>query len=153
MNEQELASELASIDDWCICHFKEADHDPAAPCHWYLCIPIKDSQMIICIITSQVTKQAKYYLNSSFGALDGLVPLVDDEFPFLTREESMIDCNQAKMEHCSHFPHLINMREGFRKIPNIQISPELRERVKKAIATSPIVKPFIKKALVLKSLV
>ena len=142
----ELPPELVLnvLDNWCICHFKDEKHAPDAPHHFYIVIPLQGSNLVISIITSQVEKKKSYYTKVNIKALNGLVFLNRGEFSFLTRDVSVIDCNQAELLSKAELADRVNSEL---KIIESQIPKRLKEKVQKAIQESPLVRPHIKKAL------
>jgi hypothetical protein len=114
------------------------------PHHFYIIIPLQNSNLIISIITSQVEKRKSYYSKGHIKALNGLVFLKRDEFSFLTRDVSVIDCNQAELLSKAELADRVNSEL---KIIESQIPKRLKEKVQKAIQESPLVRPHIKKAL------
>jgi len=124
----ELPSELIVkfLEDWCICHFKDTKHAPEAPPHFYVIIPLQDSNLIISIITSQVEKKKKYYEKVNKKALNGLVFLKRGELSFLKREMSVVDCNQAEFLSKTELINRINSRFKI-KIIERNLSEELKQ--------------------------
>ncbi|MDQ7032880.1 MAG: hypothetical protein Q9M37_09245 [Desulfonauticus sp.] len=135
---------LKVLESWCICHFKDERHAPDAPPHFYIVIPLQDSNLIISIITSQVEKKKSYYSQVNIKALNGLVFFNKGEFSFLTRDVSVIDCNQAELLSKAELADRI--KSEF-KIIESQIPEKLKEKIQKAILESPLVRSHIKRAL------
>jgi hypothetical protein len=137
---------IKSIKDWCICHFKDLTHKPQAPPHYYVIIPIFNSdELIICIITSQIEHKKSYYQKKRPEALKSLVFIGKEEFSFLIKD-SLIDCNQAEMILREHLIYEIHPNPGF-KITERNIPDKIKHEIKEAIQESPLVRRYIKKLL------
>lgn len=87
-----------SLSGFCICYFKNATHDPEAPPHYHVTIPISDdSSLLLCIVTSQVDNKAWYYKKTNDNALASLVIVNKANLSFL-KKESVIDCKQLGLQ-------------------------------------------------------
>ncbi len=133
-----------SLSGFCICYFKNATHDPEAPPHYHVTIPISDdSSLLLCIVTSQVENKAWYYKKTNANALASLVTANKSSLSFL-KKESIIDCNQPLHVHKSKFDKIVDPDHNF-KVVSRNIPDDLKKRIVDAVKASPIVKPFIKK--------
>ena len=135
-----------TLTGFCVCYFKNTTHDPDAPPHHHITVPISDdSSLLLCIITSQVENKAWYYHKTNQAAGSSLVIVNRDELSFL-KKMSVIDCNQPKLIHKSHFGKIVDPDHKF-TIVTRNIPKEVKEKIVQAIKDSPIVKPFIKKLI------
>lgn len=136
---------LNVISDWCICKFKDKKHSTDAPPHYYVVIPIKSTDLILCIITSKVEKRKTYYERIDMKALNGLVILNKGDFSFLIEDESVADCNQAELISKKDLPSRVANNDFM--IEESRIPEYFKEAIKKAILDSSILKPNIKSFL------
>ena len=79
-------------------------------------------------------------------ALKCLVYLNRGELSFLKKDVSVIDCNQAELLSKAELLDRINSKFKI-KIIELHLSKELKEKIRKAILDSPLVRFFIKEAL------
>ncbi|MBI3584763.1 MAG: hypothetical protein HY096_12580 [Nitrospinae bacterium] len=137
---------IDSINDWCICHYKDKTFNSDAPSHFYTVIPVENNKKLIkCIITSKIDKKKKYYNASRPEAVKSLIFINIDTFKFLT-EESVIDCNRAELISKEDLAEEIDRSHGF-KIISRDFPDNLKEKVIQAIKNSPLVRNHIKKLL------
>ena len=135
-----------TLSGFCVCHFKNTTHDPEAPPHYHITVPINDdSSLLLCIVTSQVENKAWYYHKTNETAASCLVRVSKHELPFI-KKESVIDCNQPMLIHKNKFGKIIDPDHKFEVVIR-NIPKEIKEKIVKAIKDSPIVKPFIKKLI------
>lgn len=136
-----------SLQGFCICYFKNVQHEPNAPPHFHVTVPVNDdSSLLLCIITSQTEKKAWYYRKTREDAIESLVAINKESFPFLVKE-SLVDCNQPILVRKSKINDLIDPKCKF-EVKVRDIPQEIKERIVTAIQKSPLVKPVIKKMLV-----
>jgi hypothetical protein len=131
-----------------ICYFKNKNHFPDAPAHHHVIISLKDgTNIVVCIVTSQVQKRASYYERIDLDALDSLVPLDPTSFRFITTP-CVIDCNKAELLTHHELTLVIDKNVGIElKAHDGSIDIELKQKVLQAIYKSPVVKPHVKSAL------
>lgn len=135
-----------TLSGFCVCYFKNTTHDPEAPPHYHITVPISDdSSLLLCIITSQVENKAWYYHKTNEEAESCLVSVDKHDLPFLKRK-SLIDCNQPVLIHKNKFSKIIDPDHKFEVVTR-NIPKEIKKKIVKAIKDSPIVKPFIKKLI------
>ncbi len=135
-----------TLKGFCVCYFRNSTHDPEAPPHYHITIPISDdASLLLCVITTQIENKAWYYKKTNEDALSSLVSVNKRNFSFL-KKESLIDCNHPLLVHKNKFGKLVDPDHKF-KIVTRDISDEIKDRIINAIKDSPIVKPFIKKLL------
>ncbi|MBI5409365.1 MAG: hypothetical protein HZA14_08370 [Nitrospirae bacterium] len=135
-----------NLSGFCVCYFKNTTHDPEAPPHYHVTVPISDdSSLLLCFITSQIENKAWYYHKTRETAESCLVLVGKDDLPFL-KKASIIDCNQPQLIHKNKFEKLIDSDHKF-EVVSRNIPKEIRGKIVKAIKASPIVKPFIKKLI------
>ena len=131
--------------------FKDKEHSHGAPPHYYVTIPVlMDSMILISIITSQVKKREKYYeASKSPSAVKSLVKLVSQDFIFLDKDESVIDCNNALLLYKKNLLAKIDTRFEFRYIcDETKFSEILRNKIIEAIKISPLVTLKTKKIII-----
>ena len=136
-----------SLSGFTICHFKDINHDPKAPAHFYVTVPINDDlSLLLCVITSQIENRVRYYHKTNERAIDALVQVDKKDLPFLDKV-SVIECNQPVLIRRNEMDKIIDPKHKF-KIICRDIPRDLKEKIVSAINKSPIVKPFIKKMLI-----
>jgi hypothetical protein len=133
---------LDSIQEPCICFFKEKAHAAEAPPHFYVAIPVNDKlDLVVCIITSKASKRLEYYGER------GIVLLPKKAFPFLTKDIiSVVDCNRAILIPKALLPQIIDKKVGF-SIKTRDLSDDLLRDILLAIEDSRIVKRFVQVAI------
>lgn len=139
------AIQINSIQDVCVCHFKDKSHRSEGPPHFYVIIPVNAaSDIILTMITSQVANKEAYY-QANPRAAGCLVRVNNGYFAFLNRD-SVIDCNNAELLPKADLLKKFDPAHGFTmKAPTI---PEhVKRQIIRAINCSPLVKPYIKKLL------
>ncbi|MBF0466112.1 MAG: hypothetical protein HQK88_11585 [Nitrospirae bacterium] len=144
----ELPAELIIeyLSDFCICHFKDCKHDPEAPAHYYVNVPITDtSSLLLCIITSQVNSRQNYYYRLNPKAADSLVSIKKQDLPF-TLKDCVVDCNSAELIKKAELLNRINPDIGF-DIKEREIPSFLRNAIKQSVINSPLISKYIKKML------
>lgn len=135
-----------ALTDFCVCYFKNSTHEPEAPPHYHITIPVSnDTSLLLCVITSQVKNKAWYYQKTNTDALPSLVSVNKHSLSFL-KKESLIDCNHPLPIHKNKFGKIVDPDHKF-EIVTRDIPADLKEKIIKAIKDSPIVKPFIKKMI------
>lgn len=133
------------IKDFCICHFKDTNHVPKAPPHYYVNVPVNDdSSLLLCIITSQIEKRKNYYSRNE-KALKALVYVSDKTLPFLSKE-SVIDCNGAELYNRIELQRRIDPKHKI-QVTERNIPDSLKTQITKAVQDSPLIKRYIKKLL------
>ena len=144
---------VESISDFCIFFFKDRNHQPDAPPHFHVVFPINpESGLVVTIITSQVDSRQQYYRRTSKDALDSLVCIDNDIFPFLNRN-SIADCNSTelltKFELVTRIDQSAPYEIKLRALPSF-----IKKDICAAIRKSPLVSPRLKRMIkdVLKSL-
>ncbi len=138
--------QISTIATPCVCHFKDKQHRPEGPPHFYVIIPVnKATDLVLTMITSQIESRTAYYSNRP-DAFASLVAVEKTDMPFLSVNPSLIDCNNVEVVPRADLLSKCDPEYGFDiKQPNI--SEELQRRIVVAIHNSPIVKPIIKKLL------
>ncbi len=135
-----------TLAGFCVCYFKNTTHDPDAPPHYHITVPISDdSSLLLCIITSQIENKAWYYHKTKEAAASSLVLVDKSDLPFL-KKASVIDCNQPMLIYKNKFGKIIDPDNKF-EVVSRNIPEEIKEKIVQAIKVSPVVKPFIKKLL------
>lgn len=135
-----------TLAGFCVCYFKNTTHDPEAPPHYHITVPISDdSSLLLCIITSQIENKVWYYHKTKEAAESSLVLVDKGDLPFL-KKASVIDCNQPQLIYKNMFGKLIDPDHKF-DVVSRSVPHEIKEKIVKAIKASPIVKPFIKKLI------
>lgn len=135
-----------TLAGFCICYFKNTTHDPEAPPHYHITVPISDdSSLLLCIITSQIENKAWYYHKTNKAAESSLVLVDKGDLHFL-KKTSVIDCNQPMLVYKNKFNKLVDSEHDFQVVVR-DIPLDLKEKIANAIKASPIVKPFIKKLI------
>lgn len=133
-----------SLSGFSVCYFKNAEHDPDAPPHYYVTVPINDdSSLLLCFVTSQIENKSWYYNKTNKDALASLVGVNKSMLPFL-KKDSFIDCNQPVLVRKKDFGKIVDFDHKF-KVVTRKIPAGLKKRIVKAINDSPVVKPYIKK--------
>lgn len=136
-----------SLSGFCVCNFKDVNHDPKAPAHYYVSVPINDDlNLLLCVITSQINNRVRYYHRTNDKAISSLVRVDKNELPFLDKV-SVIECNQPVLIRKNEIYKIVDPKHNF-KIVCRDIPQDIKKQVIDAIANSPLVKPFIKKMLV-----
>jgi hypothetical protein len=139
--------QISTISAPCVCHFKDKQHRPEGPPHFYVIIPVNSAtDLILTMITSQVDSRTAYYSNRP-DAYASLVAVGKSDLPFLSVDPSLIDCNKVELVPKADLPSKFDPAYGFEmKLPSMP--EELKKRIIAAIHNSPIVKPIIKKLLI-----
>ena len=126
---------------WRIWRFCDASHKNQKE-HFYIVIPVSaENFLLLCLITSKIANREKYYEGSKLS--DNLVKVGKTQLDCLSIE-SIIDCNQP----------LYISKDDFKKrmfglsIVNAVIGETLKSKMLSKINASPIVKPFIKRAII-----
>jgi hypothetical protein len=136
----------ACLQDYSIIYFKSSQHDPKAPPHYHITVPINDDlSLLLCLITSEVENKVWYYRKTNGKAIDSLVKVNPETLPFL-KKESIVECNQPILIRKSELSRLVDDKHSFKMI-NCEVPSGVRSKLISAIKNSPIVKPFIKKLL------
>ncbi len=135
-----------TLSGFCICHFKNSNHAPEAPSHYYVTVPISDdSSLLFCFVTSQIENRSWHYNKTNKDALASLVGVNKSILSFL-KKDSFIDCNQPTLVRKLDFGKIVDSDHKFEVVTR-DIPAGLRQKIVKAIKDSPIVKPFIKKLI------
>ena len=132
--------------EFCICWFKDLNHNPEAPPHFYVNIPIKKKYcLLLCIITKQLSKRIKYYSNKP-TAIAALVKISNSDLHILNKKfDSCIDCNSAELFTIVELIDRIDPRYDIEiKMNNNEIPDELKSKIVNAINISPLVRRYIK---------
>lgn len=133
-----------TLSGFCVCYFKNSEHEPEAPPHYHITIPINDdTSLLLCFITSQVENRINYYKKTYKEAISSLVRVDKKDLSFL-KKESVIECNQPMLIRKIDFGKIIDPEHKFEVITR-KIPLDIKKKIVKAIKDSPIVKPFIKK--------
>jgi hypothetical protein len=133
-----------TLTGFCVCYFRNTTHDPEAPPHYHITIPVSDdTSLLLCVITSQVENKARYYQKTNKEALSSVVSVNRSSLVFL-KKESVIDCNHPVLVRKNKFNMLVDPDHKFKVVAR-DVPDEVKEKIIKAIKASPIVKPFIKK--------
>lgn len=135
-----------TLAGFCVCYFKNTTHDPEAPPHYHITVPISDdSSLLLCIITSQIENRAWHYHRTKEAAESCLVLIDKGTLSFL-KKASVIDCNQPMLIQKNKLGKIIDSAHKF-EVVSRGIPKEIKEKIVQAIKASPIVKPFIKKLI------
>ncbi len=135
-----------TLSGFSVCYFKNEEHQPDAPPHYHITVPINDdSSLLLTVITSQVETRQKYYERTNKEALSSLVTVSKKDLKFL-KKKSIVECNQPQLIRKIDFNKIVDPDHDF-KIVARDIPNELKEEIVQAIKASPIVKPFIKKMI------
>jgi len=141
---------IESITKFSVIYFKDKRHDPNAPAHNYITVPVKDdSCLLLCIITSQISKREEYYgiKVANKKALSSLVYVDSNDLPILTKR-SVIDCNQAEfIRKKDLIEKIIDDSTIETKLKVSNIPDKLKKEIIEAINNSPFVKPYIKEMI------
>lgn len=139
---------IDSIDDFCVLFFKDKDHSDDAPPHFYLTFPINNNlSLIICIFTSQIEKQRHFYNKANKKALRCLLTVNNNIFKFLSRNDSIIDCNQAKLLSKEELIKRIDIRRYRCDIKTRKVPEFIKRDVRTGIIRSPLIEKRIKKII------
>lgn len=139
---------ITSLSGFCVCYFKDAAHDPSAPSHYHISIPLKENDyLLFVLITSRLDGKIDYYSRTNQKALNSII-LIDPYkyFPFICKDSTVIDCNQPIFGRKQEFfenDKIINWKNNF-EIKSRDIPQDLKKRIVSALKDSPIVKPYIK---------
>lgn len=137
---------IGSITGTCVCNFKDVNHAPDAPPHYYITIPLSDKiNLLLCIITSQIDKRTNFYNKAHKTSVSSLVAVNKHVLPFLTRD-SIIDCNQPEILAKEELIKRVNPKHKFSVIQR-ELPLDLKLKTLEAIKNSPLVEPFIKKMI------
>lgn len=138
--------QISTIAAPCVCHFKDKQHRPEGPPHFYVIIPVNAAtDLVLTMITSQVVSTTTYYSNNP-DAYTSLVAVGKSDLPFLSVDPSLINCNNVELVPKAELSKKFDPTHGFEmKLP--AVPEELKKRIIAAIHNSPIVKPIIKKLL------
>lgn len=141
-----LSIQINTIAAPCVCHFKDKQHRPEGPPHFYVIIPVNEAtDLVLTMITSQIESRTAYYSNRP-DAFASLVAVEKADLPFLSVNPSLIDCNKVEVVPKADLLNKCDPAHGFDiKQPNVP--EELQRRIVAAIHNSPLVKPIIKKLL------
>ncbi|MBI5484888.1 MAG: hypothetical protein HY888_10560 [Deltaproteobacteria bacterium] len=141
-----LSIQISSIEAPCVCHFKDKQHRPEGPPHFYVIIPVNSAtDLVLTMITSQIVSATDYYSNRP-DAYASLIAVRKSDLPFLSVDPSMINCNNVELVPKADLPRKFDPAFGFEmKLPTVP--EELTKRIITAIHNSPVVKPIIKKLL------
>lgn len=135
-----------TLSGFCVCYFKNTTHDPEAPPHYHITVPISDdSSLLLCIITSQIENKAWFYHGTNEKAISSLVRVDKRSLSFL-KKESLIECNLPILIHKNQINKIVDPDHKF-KIISRDIPEDIKEKIVQAIKASPIVKPFIKQLI------
>jgi hypothetical protein len=136
---------VKTLSGFSVCYFKNEEHDPDAPPHYHITVPISDdSSLLLTVITSQIENRQKYYeRKNNKQALSALVTVTRKKLPFLKRK-SVIECNQPQLVRKIDFNRIVDPDHRFKVIAR-DIPEELKVKIVNAIKASPVVKPFVKK--------
>jgi hypothetical protein len=138
-----LPNLLKQITDFRIVRFQDNGLTNSG-LHWYVAIPVEDSFLLICIITSKGKERAAYYKRTKQPrAADCLVPLSNDEFAFL-HKDSVVNCNEADYVSIDELVQRVDLTAGF-VIEKEKVAAYLKEKVVSAIIKSPLVPKAIGK--------
>ncbi|MCK5655334.1 MAG: hypothetical protein KAI03_03465 [Candidatus Aureabacteria bacterium] len=129
-----------------VCRFKDINHSSEAPRHYYITVPCKDSKcLILCLITSQTERKEDFYARNNRKALDSLVYLNKEDFPFLTKGKSIIDCNSAKYYTSKKaIIRIIDPKYGF-DILCENIPKKVKKDIFQALKKSPLLSLHVKR--------
>jgi hypothetical protein len=130
----------------CVCHFKDKQHRPESPPHFYVIIPVNSAiDLVLTMITCQVQNKIDYYTRTNAVAVSSLVAVDRVDFQFLNRS-SLIDCNSVELVPKAELSKKYDPAHGFEmKLPFVPDA--LKNKIVAAIKNSPLVKPIIKKLL------
>lgn len=117
-----------TLAGFCVCYFKNTTHDPEAPPHYHITVPISnESSLLLCIITSQIENKVWYYQKTKESAESSLVLVDKDDLPFL-KKASVIDCNQPMLIHKNKFSKIIDPDNKF-EVVSRNIPGEIKEKI------------------------
>ncbi|HIJ81153.1 MAG TPA: hypothetical protein HPP76_05545 [Desulfuromonadales bacterium] len=138
--------QISAISSPCVCHFKDKQHRPEGPPHFYVIIPVNSAtDLVLTMITSQVQSKIDYYTRTNVVAATSLIAVDGTDLQFLNRP-SLIDCNSVELVPKAELSKKYDPAHGFEiKLP--VIPDALKNQIVVAINNSPIVKPIIKKLL------
>ncbi len=124
-------------------YFKNSEHGGNSNPHYHVAIPTIDGGYVLLVMfTSQVEKKKEYYTRTNQKAFDSLVFVNATDFCFLTKE-SVIDCNNPIYKTSEELGAIIHNLE----FKDADLTQEFIDDIVKAIKTSPIARPQIKRAL------
>lgn len=132
-------------DKDCVYHFKNNTFNKNAPAHYHISVPLNDDKYLLLVFTTSKATEKKKHYEHNVKMLESLITLKQDELGFLTAQESVIDCNK---------PLFYTKEELTAIIPTIDflkchIPDTLIEEIKTKIINSPMVKPNIKKKIII----
>ena len=139
---------ITSLSGFCVCYYKDAAHDPRAPLHYHISIPLKENDyFLFVLITSQLDSKIDYYSRANKKALNSIISInPHKDFSFIYKDDTVIDCNQPIFNRKQEFfenNRIINWENDF-EIKSRDIPQDLKKRIVSALKDSPIVKPYIK---------
>ena len=138
---------ITSLSGFCVCHFKDAAHDPSAPLHYHISIPLKeDDYLLFVLLTSQLNNKIDYYNRTNKKALNSIISIEPKDFSFIYKNDTIIDCNQPIFNRKQEFfenNKIINWENDF-KIKLRDIPTDLKKRIVSALKNSPIVNLILK---------
>ena len=136
---------IDALEGFSVCHFKDLHHQKEAPAHYYVVIPtVNSAYLIFCLITSKVAKICDYYTKSNPACLKSIVNLKPSNLSFL-KCKSIINCNSAQYIHRNALKKVI--KEDTYDLIVKRIPSDLINIIISAIDSSPMIKPFTKKAI------
>lgn len=138
--------QISSISAPCVCHFKDKQHHPDGPPHFYVIIPVNTAtDLVLTMITSQIESRTAYYSNRP-DAFASLIAVEKCELPFLSVNPSLIDCNNVEVVPKADLSNKYDPVYGF-EMKMSSVPEALQKKIVAAIQNSPIVKPVVKKLL------
>jgi len=121
--------------------FKDKEFDLNSSKHFYISIPIRKNEYILLVMfSSQVKKVIRRYELIGKGK-DSLVFFEKNDLDFLTRDNSVVDCNNPTYCTCEKLASKI---DGKLSIIETKIDERIIIDLKSAIKRSPNVKNAIK---------
>ena len=125
-------------------YFKNREYPTDAPPHYHICIPINHDEFVMLVFFTSQDEKRKMFYNTNPKALQALVEVNKDDFDFLTKENTLIDCNRPIYKTKEELASLVN---GEFKVFDEIITEEFLTQIKNAIKKSPLVKKGYKKKI------
>lgn len=125
-------------------YFKNREYSTDAPPHYHICIPINHDKFVMLVLFTSQDEKRKMLYSTNPKALQALVEIDKDDFHFLTKENTLIDCNRPIYRTKEELASLVN---GEFKVIDEIITEVFLTKIKNAIKKSPLVNKKYKKKI------
>jgi len=125
-------------------YFKNREYSIDAPPHYHICIPLNHGKFVMLVLLTSQDEKRKILYKTNPKALQSLVEINQDDFHFLTKKTTLIDCNRPIYKTKEEIASLVN---GEFKVIDEIITEVLLTKIKNAIKKSPLVKKQYKKKI------